>query len=254
MIIFSFRTFGIALALILTAGQAFAQSNGAIPAPSSVAGVVTHLSGLLRAKSGTGASRVLAVRSEVMQGDTLITEKDTYARIKFSDNGEVVLRPGTQLTIEAYAYDAVAPANDNIVLSLLKGGLRAVTGLAGQRNHDVVKVNTPTATIGIRGTNFGAIFCQADCAGVPTGSGTAPAATPPGLYVDVSQGAIVLSNPAGSAVFTAGQFGYTPSFSSPPVMVPANVGLPFTMPPSISLNAPATQSDPKANMVNCTVR
>jgi hypothetical protein len=239
MKIFSLRVFGLAFAMLLIGGNAAAQTNGTVPAPSSVAGVVTHLSGLLRVKSSAGVNRILAVKSEVMQGDTLITERDTYARIKFTDDGEAVLRPGTQLAVEAYSYDAVAPAKDNIVLSLLKGGLRAVTGLAGQRNHDVVKINTPTATIGIRGTHFGALFCQNDCGGVPTPSGSTPAN---GLHVDVVQGAIVLTNPSGSQVFTAGSFGYVSSNYAPPVLVPPSRGVPLTMPLSISQNSSGSQT------------
>lgn len=251
---FSLRAFGLAFAtsaMVFIGGNAAAQSNGAIPAPTSVAGTVTHLSGLLRVKSASGQNRVLAVRSEVMQGDTLITERDTYARIKFVDDGEAVLRPGTQLAVEAYAYDAVAPAKDNIVLSLLKGGLRAVTGLAGQRNHDVVKVNTPTATIGIRGTHFGALFCQNDCGGVPTSSGTTPAN---GLHVDVAQGAIVLTNPVGSQVFQAGQFGYVANLNTPPVTVPPQQGVQVTMPTAISQNVPASQTVGNKGAPECTVR
>jgi hypothetical protein len=247
MKIFSLRTFGLALALLLIGGSAAAQTNGTVPAPSSVAGVVTHLSGLLRVKSSAGVNRVLAVKSEVMQGDTLITERDTYARIKFMDDGEAVLRPGTQLAVEAYSYDAVAPAKDNIVLSLLKGGLRAVTGLAGQRNHDVVKINTPTATIGIRGTHFGALFCQNDCGGVPTASGSTPSN---GLHVDVVQGAIIVSNPGGSQVFQAGQFGFVGP-NQGPMVVPSGQGVQITMPTSISLNKSGSQSIGAAKVNAC---
>jgi hypothetical protein len=233
------RAIGLLFAMLLTVGSALAQTNGTLPAPSSVAGVVTHLSGLLTAKSSTGASRILAVKSEIMQGDTLITERDTYARVKFSDDGEMVLRPGSQLVVAKYAYDAIAPANDSVVLNLLKGGLRAVTGLVGKRNHDAVTVNTPTATIGIRGTHFGALFCQADCGGVPTASGATPA---DGLHVDVTQGAIVVTNPAGSQVFNVGQFGFVPSMTAPPVIVPPAQGVQVTMPLAISQNNPASQT------------
>src|ERR1700693_3557518 len=105
MTIFSLRALGMVFAMLLIGGNAAAQINGAVPGPSSVAGAVTHLFRLVRSTNTEGRNRVRAVKSEVMQGDTLITEQDTYARVKFSDDGEVVLRPGTQLAIEAYAYD-----------------------------------------------------------------------------------------------------------------------------------------------------
>jgi hypothetical protein len=248
MKIFSLRALSLIFTMLLIGGNAAAQTNGVIPAPTSVAGTITHLSGLLRAKSKAGVNRVLAVKSEVMQGDTLITEQDTYARIKFTDDGEIVLRPGTQLAVEAYAYDAVAPAKDNIVLSLLKGGMRAVTGLAGQRNHDVVKVNTPTATIGIRGTHFGALFCQSDCGGVPTANGQTPSN---GLHVDVAQGAIVVTNPGGSQVFNVGQFGYVSNSTTPPVMVPPAQGVQVTMPTAISQNHSSSQTIGSSKVIAC---
>ena len=69
-----------------------------IPAAhAATAGQITHLSGTLSAKKADGTSKLLAVKSDVAEGDTLSTEKETYARIKFADGGEVVLRPGTQL-------------------------------------------------------------------------------------------------------------------------------------------------------------
>jgi hypothetical protein len=237
MTFFSLRAIGLLLAL-LPAGGAFAQT----------AGMVTHLSGLLTAKSSSGAVRILAVKSEVMQGDTLITERETYARVKFSDDGEMVLRPGSQLVVASYAYDAIAPANDNVVLSLLKGGLRAVTGLVGKRNHDAVTINTPTATIGIRGTHFGALFCQNDCGGVPAPDGNTPAN---GLHVDVSQGAIVVRNAGGEKIFAAGQFGYVSSPSTPPVIVPPAQGVQVTMPEAISRNEGIGQTIGSAKVNAC---
>ncbi|MDB5774092.1 MAG: hypothetical protein JWP38_225 [Herbaspirillum sp.] len=234
--------------MLLAGGDAAAQTNGAIPAPTSVAGTVTHLSGVLTAKNKTGTSRILAVKSEVIQGDTLITAQDTYARVKFTDDGELVLRPGSQLVVANYAYDALAPAHDNVVLNLLKGGLRAVTGLVGKRNHDAVTINTPTATIGIRGTHFGALFCQSDCGGVPTASGQTPAN---GLHVDVAQGAIVVQNASGSQVFNAGQFGYVSSPNAPPVIVPPAQSVQVTMPPAISQNGMSSQTIGAAKVNAC---
>lgn len=115
----------VAVALVLFALPAFAG-----------VGIITHLSGVLTAKRADGTSKVLGIKSEVEQGDTLTTEADTYARIKFVDGAEVVLRPGTQFKIEKYAYTEGAPDSDNIIVSMFKGGLRAVTGLIGKRNKE----------------------------------------------------------------------------------------------------------------------
>lgn len=165
------------------------------------------------------------------EGDTLTTEAETYARVKFADGGEVVLRPGTQLKIESYAYNAARPESDNIVMSMFKGGLRAVTGLIGKRNREKVTFATETATIGIRGTHFGALLCQNDCGGVPTTGGTPPAN---GLHVDVTTGSITMSNAAGTIQLNPGQFGYAASSNTAPVPVPPQQGVQVTVPSSIS--------------------
>ncbi|RKE37493.1 FecR family protein [Paraburkholderia sp. BL23I1N1] len=215
-------------------------------------GTVTHLSGVLTVKHADGGAAVLAINSSILQGDTLVTEANTYTRVKFVDNGEMVVRPSSQVVVKSYVYDVDHPEKDNVAIRLVAGGLRSVTGLIGKRNHDAVSFETPTGTIGVRGTNFGALFCQNDCGGVPTTSGRTPQN---GLYVDVSQGAVVLSNPAGQHVFQSGDFGYVANLNAPPIVIPPTQGVPVTMPLSISKNAPASQnSSSTSHDVDCVVQ
>lgn len=197
------------------------------------AGRITHLAGTLSALRSDGQKKLLGVNSAVAQGDLLSTEKDSYARIKFGDGSEVVMRPESQLRIDAFKFDATQPEKGNQFLSMLRGGLRAVTGLIGKRNPGNVSVSTPTATIGIRGTHFGALLCQNDCGGIGTASGRPPEN---GLYVDVSAGAIVLSNPAGQTVISNGQFGFVASVTTPPRVVPPDTGIRILIPPAIARN------------------
>ena len=205
-----------------------------IPGWAAPAAEVTHLSGILSAKKPDGSSKVLAVRSVVEEGDLLTTEKGTYARMKFRDGGDVVMRPNTQLKVESYSFEEAKPESDGALLSILKGGMRMVTGLIAKRNRDKISLRAPSATIGIRGTHFGALFCyQENCADVPTVSGAAPA---DGLHVDVASGAITLTNSAGTAEFTAGQFGYLADGNALPERVPPERGIRVTMPNAIAAN------------------
>ena len=212
------------------------------------AGQVSHLSGILSVKKADGTSKILSVKSEVQEGDTLSTEADTYARIKFVDGGEVVLRPNSQLKVENYSYDEAKPQSDNIFMRMLKGGLRAVTGLIGKRNRDKVAYQTPTATIGIRGTHFGALFCQGDCAGIPTPTGETPAN---GLHVDVAAGMVSISNGAGTFVFEAGKFAFVPGANLPPELVPPERGVRVTMPGSIANNEGSGDGIGKGSASEC---
>jgi hypothetical protein len=61
----------------------------------------------------------------------------------------------------------------------------------------------------------------------------APGIVPnPGLYVQVLDGVINVANSGGSQQFAAGQFGFTPGFAQPPIILPSNPGLQFTPPPT----------------------
>lgn len=185
------------------------------PSYAAAVGQIANLSGTLSVKRLDGTSKLLAVKSEVEPGDTLATEEGTYARVKFIDGGEVVLRPGTQIKVDAFSFDQAKPAQDNQVISLFKGGLRAITGLLGKRSKEKVSYVTATATIGIRGTNLGAAL---------GGDGS--------LHVDVSDGAVVVTNAGGMLQVNTGQFALVKSGVSPPtlmingqkVTIPLNIG------------------------------
>ena len=192
------------------------------PAQAAGAGEVTHISGAVMARKADGQSRILSVKSEVSEGDILATAENSYARVRFSDGTDAVLRPATQVKIDSFKFEEQRPQADNVVLSLLKGGMRAVTGLLGKRNPASFRVGTPSATIGIRGTTFHAEV---------VGPG---AKLSPGLYVQVIDGLINVSNKGGSQNFAAGQFGFAANFNQPPVVLPANPGIQFTPPPAFS--------------------
>ena len=220
---------------LLLIGLLFASTGTAVNVAhaAGVAGQVTHLSGVLVAKRADGSSKLFSVKSEILEGDTLTTEQETYARIKFTDGSEVVLRPGSQLKISSFSFSQDQPATDNVILDMLRGGMRSVTGLIGKRSRDKVLVNAPNATVGIRGTHFGALICQSDCGGIPTSSGKPPEN---GLHLDVTDGAIVVRNQAGEQQIASGQFGFVRTATTAPTLVPPQQGVPVTMPSSIARN------------------
>jgi hypothetical protein len=225
---------------------------------AQVAGTVMQLSGPLMAKKADGKMKILAIRSEVEQGDTLLTEKETYALIKLIDNSEITLKPNTSFVIEQFSYTAEQPDGDHAIFSLLKGGLRSVTGLLGKRNKERFEMKTPAATIGIRGTTFIASYVPPAAPGGPALPKTpAPVALSPGLYVHVIDGMIHVTNPMGSQNFAPGQFGFTPNYQQPPVLVPPNPGILLAPPPAFS--APPSSSGGSAGVIksaaiDCVVR
>lgn len=195
-----------------------------LPAWAGDAGTVTQLAGVLSAQAADGSVRVLAASSQVASGDLLSTGARSYARIRFLDGAELTLRPNTVLRVDDFRFEQTRPEEDSALLRLIRGGLRAVSGLVGKRGQpEAYRMDTPTATIGIRGTHYGALFCQADCGGLTLPNGQQPAN---GLYVDVADGRIMLSNAQGSQLLGAGEFGYVPPGGAPAVLPPGQ-GLPL---------------------------
>ncbi|MEM7196627.1 MAG: FecR family protein, partial [Pseudomonadota bacterium] len=84
----------------------------------------------------------------------------SFIVIKMEDNTKITLRPESSMVISEFQDDK---DNESAELSLLKGGLRTVTGLIGKNKPDAVKLKTKVATIGIRGTDFIARLCGGDC-------------------------------------------------------------------------------------------
>ena len=199
---------------LAAASLALAALLGTCPgAALAQAAQITHLSGTVAARGADGSTRLLSVNSAVNEGDLLVTAENTFARMKFSDGGEVVLRPSSQLKLESYRFEDQTPERDNFAVALIKGGFRSITGLLARRNAGKVSYGTPTATIGIRGTHFGALVCNNDCEGIITASGAVPAN---GTHVDVADGAITLTTRLGTLVLAVGEFGFAESLDKLP--------------------------------------
>ncbi len=167
------------------------------------AGEVITLSGNVTASAPGADIRSLQVRSPVFEGDTIATAPNSDVKMRFSDGGYVYLRPNSRFLIERYQ-NAENADEDRGFFSLLRGGLRMITGLIGKRNTENQRIKTPVATIGIRGTDFEARLCLSatDCADLNP-LGLAP--PEPGLYAGTFDGAILINQ----LQFLVGQYGFT---------------------------------------------
>lgn len=180
-------------------------------------GKVTHLSGKVTVQHANGQQEPALPSTEVKAGDTLHTGDNGFARLETSDGGEIVLRPGSEFHMENYHYDKDNPGGDSFVYHLLKGGLRTVTGLIGKRgNRDAYKGNTPTSTIGIRGTFFEVRVCG-ECGGLASGT-----------YFFVHSGSIQ----ANTTTVTTNQYVYVDTTGAVKVL-DKDPGIGFTSPSSI---------------------
>jgi hypothetical protein len=204
-----------AIALGIYAGQARAAESG----------TVEQLSGTLSVKGADGKIRILSRKSAIRSGDTINTEHDSYAQIKFADGGRVTLKPNTTVRLDRFKFSEDKPKEDSFIYSLLRGGLRAVTGLLGRRNKEAYELKTATATVGIRGTTFSVDDCATDRASPDC------ARLQSAVYVGVTDGEIVVRNAQGELGIAAGQFGLIER-EKRPLFLSTDPGLHITPPAS----------------------
>jgi hypothetical protein len=225
--------------ILMVMSVALGAAAGAAPA-FAAAGSITQLSGTLAVQRADGSIKLLSQKSDVSPGDTLTTQTDSYAQVKLSDGGLVTLKPNTRMKLDNYNYNEQQPDQDNMAYSLLKGGLRFVSGLIGKRgNKDAYKLTTATATIGIRGTAGEANDCTDPKN--PCVNPDSKVTLPTGVYVSVSEGEIVVSNSQGSENFSAGQFGLI-GLNQSPISIPPQAAVPpFVAPASFGGGGSASQ-------------
>lgn len=161
--------------------------------------------------------RTLRYRDAVFVGDAIATGDTALVQLQMNDGALVSLRPQSTLIVAHYPVDRDRSGRDarqasdqtaGIVLRLVKGALRTVTGLTqviGARMRDDYRLETPIATIGIRGTDYAVAVCAGDCEGQANG-----------VYVGVFDGAVELANAAGRVVLERGEFAHVADAASAP--------------------------------------
>jgi len=173
----------------------------------------------LKVLDKNGRSRNLSKGDPVFVGDLLKTPATDSAIVVFRDNSRVVLHPGTHFRVKQYRYGGTAP--DNALYRLYKGGLRIYTGWMTRRFKKSVRVETPTAVAGVRGTGFD-LICRGTCSGEAPPEGALPADNGgSGLYAHVWDGAIELENESGTRVAAAGQVLFVANRQHLPMQLPA---------------------------------
>ena len=157
-------------------------------AASTSAAKIQFVVGNVSATSADGKKRMLSKGDHLFEGDTVQSGNNGAAQIIYRDRSRMAVRVNTTFKIETYEYDSKDASKGSSVFSLLSGALRAVTGLIGKVNKERVTINTPLATIGIRGTHYVLNLCQSNFAQKFKGQ------VKKGLYGGVYEAGIPLRN------------------------------------------------------------
>jgi hypothetical protein len=158
-----------------------------------------------------GKTQVLAKGAGVQAGDAITTGVASNAQLRMSDGAVIAIRAQSEFKINEYKFNGKEDGSEKANLSLVKGGIRAVTGTIGKTNQDNLKVNAVVATVGIRGTGFNISYCNGDCINKDK------SAAKDGLYAGVFEGKISVTNQAGTEALGVNQFLYVADQDSRPI-------------------------------------
>lgn len=129
------------------------------PASQEMVGVVRS-SGASATIARGGQILPATAGTKLLAGDTLATGPDGSLGVVFRDNSTLSLGPGSSLVIRSFHFSP-AEGKFGLLARLTRGTMAYLSGLIGKLAPESVRFDTPTASIGIRGT------CFAVKAGVP---------------------------------------------------------------------------------------
>ncbi|MGB4497094.1 MAG: FecR domain-containing protein [Methylococcaceae bacterium] len=178
--------------------------------------------------------RKLSMGAGLNSQDYLISQPNSYALMVFRDGEKITLQANSQLDIVKYDFQKTGK-KDQILLKLATGGMRALTGSIGKKDHSAYAVDTPVATIGIRGTEYETV-CIGDCVSNENDEG---------LYSHVTEGAISQTNASGETVLTQGQNSFIADSNTPATEIAT---LPLNVSEQIN-NSPSPNQAPDANKI-----
>ena len=87
------------------------------------------------------------------EGDRIVTGRNSAAAATLQDGTVLSVGPNSSLDLTHYVFEPVSQ-NGSLLVNLLQGTVRMVTGIMGKTNPELIKLTTPTTVVGVRGTDF----------------------------------------------------------------------------------------------------
>jgi hypothetical protein len=164
-----------------------------------------------------GAQRNAARGGEFREGETIVTGPEALAQLRMADGALLSVRGNTEFNLVRFAYDGKEDRNASVLMSILRGGFRTITGLIAQINRSGYAIKTPSGSIGVRGTHFEVVHV------LPQTDQQVAA----GTYIRVYEGITTMQSAAGPALqvirdqtaFAALQATAAPVLVAPPAAI-----------------------------------
>jgi hypothetical protein len=199
--------FWLSLLLCCASFATVAQSGGSPSPTTDAAATVEFVEGDVRIFDKTKAMRRVNVGDAINEGDSIVTGSDGEIHLHMGDEGLIAVRPNTKMRIAQFRADG--DDQDKGIFGLLSGTFRSVTGWIGRYNPRGYLVRTPTATIGVRGTDHEPLVIPPDST-----------EGDPGTYDKVNAGGTYIQTPQGRVDVPAGRAAFAPQGAKPGMPAP----------------------------------
>ena len=167
---------------------ALAAAAGPVCAQGTEAGRFLSVVGDVRVGREGAPQRVAQRAAEFYEGESIVTAVGALAQLRMTDGALMSVRGDTEIKLERFSYAGEQDRNASFLMSVLKGGLRSITGVIGRQNRERYRIKTATVTIGVRGTDFEIVHVPLQAASPEV---------PAGTYDHVFEGVTSMENRAG---------------------------------------------------------
>ena len=158
-----------------------------------------YVEGSVNVRDVAGLTRGVRAGDAINEQETILIGEGR-AQVRFDDGGWLSLQPRTVFEVKSYELKD----EGTTLMTLIKGSARAVTGLLAERRPARFRLDTPMATIGIRGTSFQVTLCVQSCD------------VPDGLYVTGGDGTTFVKNGFGEIDLSHGRTAFVANAQTPP--------------------------------------
>lgn len=133
----------VLLGLLLNTWQLAEAAVGTITEQTAAVPSIQRSKSTLQGTKGTGVEMADEIKTQAGK-----------AGIKFADDTQVKINENSKLVIDDFVYDPKNKDAGKLALNMATGTARYASGAIAKNNPSKVAINTPTASIAVRGTDF----------------------------------------------------------------------------------------------------
>lgn len=101
-----------------------------------------------------GGQKIAAASGLILQkGDTIVTGRNGRIGVTFNDNTRFAAGPNSRINLADYMFNDTTHQGQ-FLTRVDRGTLAIVSGQIAKSSRDAMRVKTPTALLGVRGTRF----------------------------------------------------------------------------------------------------